>query len=195
MVSDKKIILASQSPRRKELLEKCGISFEIMVTDADENVNEKIAPADFVSLISKRKAQQAVDRCILENGKNIIIIAADTVVALGNEIFGKPKDDHDAFVMLKKLQGKSHFVYTGLTVAFIDNENKVMFKEDICDTEVKFKALIDSEILDYIATGEPADKAGAYAIQGIAAQFIENINGDYNNVVGLSTDRLLKMIN
>ena len=195
MVSDKKIILASQSPRRKELLEKCGISFEIMVTDADENVNEKIAPADFVSLISKRKAQQAVDRCILENGKNIIIIAADTVVALGNEIFGKPKDDHDAFVMLKKLQGKSHFVYTGLTVAFIDNENKVMFKEDICDTEVKFKALIDYEILDYIATGEPADKAGAYAIQGIAAQFIENINGDYNNVVGLSTDRLLKMIN
>jgi septum formation protein len=96
--------------------------------------------------------------------------------------------------MLKKLQGKSHFVYTGLTVAFLDNKNKIDYKEDICATEVIFKPLTDTEILEYIATGEPIDKAGAYAIQGIASKFIQKINGDYNNVVGLSTDRLLKII-
>jgi septum formation protein len=191
---NKKIILASQSPRRKELLEKCGISFDVMVTDADETVNEKMKPSDFVSLISKRKAEQAVDKYISENSKhsNVIIISADTIVALGDEIFGKPKDNNDAFSMLKKLQGKSHFVYTSLTVAYLDN--KIDYKEDICGTEVKFKPLSDTEILDYIATGEPMDKAGAYAIQGIASKFIEKINGDYNNVVGLSTDRLIRII-
>ena len=196
LLSDKKIILASQSPRRKELLERCSIPFEVMVTDTDENVNEKMMPSDYVAFISRRKAEQAVNKFISENNElaNTIIIAADTVVALEGEIYGKPMDHNDAFLMLKKLQGKSHYVYTGLTVTFLDDMNGVYYKEDVCATEVIFKSLTDSEISDYISTGEPFDKAGAYAIQGIASKFIEKINGDYNNVVGLSTDRLLKIL-
>lgn len=188
------IILASGSPRRKELLRNAGISFEVLVTDVDENVNRHVSPSEFVSIISKRKAGAAVKSCIDTGRKQVIIIAADTVVHIGDEILGKPADKDDAFRMLRLLENRWHGVYTGITVAFIDND-RAEYLQDFCHTKVKFKPLSNERISEYINTGEPFDKAGAYAVQGQGGDLVEKIVGDYNNVVGLPIDRLLKMLN
>lgn len=172
------IILASKSPRRKELLSLCGIEFSVMPTEADETLPENISPAEAVEHLSRIKAEPLKN----ENG---IIIGADTVVAIDDIILGKPRDEKDAFDMLKALSGKTHFVYTGVTI--IKGEKSVTFSEK---TEVEFFPLSDEEIADYVKTGEPLDKAGAYGIQGKGALLVKKINGDYNNVVGLPVSRL-----
>lgn len=187
MAEQTKIILASQSPRRKELLQKHGISFSVFVTDADETVDEPMAPADLVEELSCRKAQSAAEHFLNEK---VLIIAADTVVALDNEVFGKPADAEDAFSMLQKLSGKAHSVFTGVTLARV-KEGKVSYQKTVCETKVYFKTLTEEEIRDYIATKEPFDKAGSYAIQGIASKFVEKIQGDYDNVVGLPVEAIL----
>ena len=146
------IILASASPRRREILEKANINFKIIVSDADENINEK-RPDVYVLEIAKRKA------AAIEN-ENDIIIAADTAVSVEGRILGKPKDENDAFEMLKLLSGKKHSVYTGVCVR--KNEETVTFCEK---SDVYFKKLEDVEICNYIASGEPFGKAGAFAIQ------------------------------
>ena len=189
-VNSKNIILASASPRRKELLSACGINYSVLVTDADENISEKLAPYDFVKEISMRKCSAAVNAV---SDESAVIIAADTIVAKEDMIFGKPKDEADAFSMLKNLQGTSHSVYTGVSIAFVEN-GVVSYKQDVCKTDITFKNLTDEEILNYIKTGEPVGKAGAYAIQGIAGKFVVDINGDFNNVVGLPTDLVIDMI-
>ena len=171
------IILASASPRRREILEKVNIDFEIIVSDADENINET-RPQVYVSEIARRKAL-AIDR------KEDIIIAADTAVAIDDKILGKPQDADDAFKMLSLLSGKKHSVYTGVFVK--QGEKEVSFCEK---SDVYFKKIDEAEIKSYIASGEPFGKAGAYAIQGLGALLIEKIEGDYLNIVGLPLSRL-----
>lgn len=184
------IILASQSPRRKELLEKHGISFRVFVTDADETVTEPMLPSELVAELSYRKAESAANQF---QTQNVFVIAADTVVALENEIFGKPKDEQDAFLMLSKLSGKAHSVFTGVTLATV-TQGKPIYRKVVCETKVYFKPLTESKIREYIATKEPFDKAGSYAIQGIASEFVEKIEGDFDNVVGLPVGEILPFI-
>ncbi len=174
------IILASKSPRRKELMEYVGEEFVIESAEVDESYDEKLSPDKVVEYLSHIKAMP------LNNGKDIVV-GADTVVSVDGIILGKPKDEKDAFEMLKKLSGREHTVYTGVTLAKGEKINTFSVV-----TKVYFYELTDEEILEYIKSGEPMDKAGAYGIQGKGCIFIEKIDGDYFNVVGLPVSRLKK---
>jgi len=177
------IILASASPRRKELLKQMGICFEICPSKKEEIVNTR-QPKKLVEHLSLQKA-----RDVAEEKENSIIIGADTVVACQNRILGKPNSKEEAFHMLKLLEGKSHEVYTG--VAMIKQiGNQSMVKTFVEETKVFVYPMTDDEIYTYIETGESMDKAGAYGIQGKFGIFIQKISGDYNNVVGLPIARL-----
>ena len=173
------IILASQSPRRKELMGLLKVPFIIRVADIDETMDPGKAPYDEVARVSRLKAQ-AVPH---ETGD--IVIAADTIVVCDDQVLGKPRDEQDAFRMLRLLSGRSHQVMTGLTV--LQGGKSVSCTEV---TGVCFRDLQDKEIDDYIATGEPMDKAGSYGIQGGATIFVERLEGDYYNVMGLPVCRL-----
>jgi len=178
---DKQIILASASPRRAEILEKMGIENFIVVPAAISEDIESCGPEEYVKTLAKNKAVH------IAKDNEGIIIAADTIVALGDAILGKPKDENDAADMLKKLSGNMHSVYTGICI--IDTS----LKEMICDhekTDVYFRRLSEKEIDEYIKTGEPMDKAGAYGIQGRACSFIKRIEGCYYNVMGLPAAKL-----
>ena len=170
-----KLILASKSPRRVEILGNIGAEFEVIPANVDESVEDGTKPDDAVMEISKRKAL-----CILEKHADAFIISADTVVVIDNEIIGKPKDEQHAFDILKRLSGRSHFVYTGFTLC---NKDKVYC--GYVSTEVQFKELTDDEIYRYIKSREPMDKAGAYGIQEKGSVFVTGIKGDYFNVMGL----------
>lgn len=183
-----KIILASASPRRQELLQRLVKNFDVIVSDFDESkVKLEGTIEEYVKNIALGKALDIKSRLI----SDAIIIAADTIVTLDGKILGKPKDKNDAFKMLKSLQGKEHVVYTGIVV--INSVNNIV-KKDFVTTEVIFSKLNDEEISKYIETGEPLDKAGAYGIQGIGGTFIEKINGCYYNVVGLPLNKLRIML-
>ena len=176
------IILASQSSRRRELLERMGVGdFRIVTPDIDEQMDRELPPGELVGRISLEKAL-AVQA---QEGKGPIIIAADTVVALDGAVLGKPADELEAFKMLSTLSGCRHQVYTGLTV--LQGEEQYTVSEE---TTVTFRELSAEEIDRYIATGEPMDKAGAYGIQGYGALLVEGIQGDYYNVMGLPVCRL-----
>lgn len=177
MQENEVIVLASASPRRAELLESAGISFQVVPGDVDEAPLPDELPADHVKRLSRDKALDVAGRT---GGR--FFIGADTVVVCDGEIMGKPKDGADAFRMLRKLSGIAHEVITGYTV--YDKERNG-FITDAVVTKVCFHPLRDSEIDAYIATGCPFDKAGAYAIQGGAAYMVEKIDGSYTNVVGL----------
>lgn len=180
------IILASNSPRRKELLNQMGVKeFKIIAPNVDETVDGGLPPAQMVEELSLRKARAAAGRA----GPNDLIIAADTVVALDGRVLGKPRDGEDAFAMLSALSGREHHVYTGVTV-LRGGESATGHEE----TAVVFRTLAPPEIRGYIATGEPMDKAGAYGIQGRGALLVEGIRGDYCNVVGLPVFRLGRML-
>lgn len=173
------LILASQSPRRKELLGLLNIPFTVRVADIDETMDPSLPIAQAVAQLSRRKAE-AIPR-----EKDDIVIAADTVVVCDGAVLGKPKDEADAFRMLSLLSGRQHQVMTGLTV--LRGEKAVSHTEI---TDIFFRDLTESEIRAYIETKDPMDKAGAYGIQNGAALFVERINGDYFNVVGLPVCRL-----
>jgi len=168
------VILASQSPRRKELLGLTGLDFVIRVADIDETMDPGATPFDEVARLSREKAL-AVPR---ENDD--VVIAADTIVVCDGQRLGKPRDEEDAFRMLTMLSGRDHQVMTGLTV--LKGEHSETITEV---TDIHFRALSEQEIRAYIATGEPMDKAGSYGIQGGAALFVSHLEGDYFNVVGL----------
>lgn len=176
-----KIILASKSPRRKEILETMGVSFEIDVADVDESVDASLSPVEAVCEISKRKAEKVAER----HGDDEIVISADTVVVIDGKIIGKPKDKEDAFCILKNLSGRAHEVYTGFTVC-ANGKTKTDFEV----TTVQFKELLDDDIRRYVATGESMDKAGAYGIQQKGNLFVEYIHGDYYNVVGFPISKI-----
>ncbi|MFO7526103.1 MAG: Maf family protein [Ignavibacteriaceae bacterium] len=178
-----KITLASKSPRRRKLLKQLNISFGSISVETDERVKKNEKPANSVKRISNEKLLKA--REIVING---IIITADTIVVLNKKVIGKPKNKKDAFNILKALSGKIHTVYTGYSI-FNCSTNKQI--TDFEKTKVKFRVLSDQEILEYINSGSPMDKAGAYGIQDdFGAVFIEKINGCYYNVVGLPLAKL-----
>lgn len=173
------IILASQSPRRRELMGLFHIPFTTQVSDVDETMDFNNDPAQEVARISARKAYAA------NRQERDVVIAADTIVVCDGQILGKPKDGNDAFRMLKMLSGRTHQVMTGMTVLYGD---QVITHTEV--THISFCELSDEQIRTYIRTGEPMDKAGAYGIQGGAALFAHRIEGDYYNVVGLPVCRL-----
>lgn len=178
----KKIVLASASPRRRELMQLITDSFEIRVSDAEEKTEDGLSPAETVCTLAQLKAA-----AVYNKNEDEIIIAADTVVAVDGNILGKPKDRSDAAEMLKELSGRKHSVYTGVCIKTTDTE-KVFY---VC-SDVYFYQLTEDEINDYILTGEPDDKAGAYGIQGKGSLLVEKIDGDYFNIVGLPVSRLAK---
>jgi len=179
-----RIVLASASPRRKELLGQLGIEFEVCVSDVDENIAET-TPNRLVEELSARKAE-AVFRQI---DGDVLVIGADTIVALEEEVLGKPTDAEHAKEMLRRLQAKEHQVYTGVTIYKRQNGQEVCSTFYEC-TRVKFFPMTQEEIQWYVSSTEPMDKAGAYGIQGLGARYVERIFGDYNNVVGLPIARL-----
>lgn len=193
------IILASASPRRKELLEQIGLSFHIWPAKGEEVIS-KTLPDEVVMELSKQKAVEVAsmvkayeqEKKELVTPQDTLVIGADTVVACENVILGKPKDEMDAKRMLTLLSGKNHSVYTGVTIVFLDANQKAGVYTFFEKTDVFMKALSEKEIDRYIATKEPMDKAGAYGIQGKCAVYIEKIEGDYQNVVGLPVARLYK---
>lgn len=175
-----KLILASGSPRRKEILESQGIPFEVVKSGREERTKETL-PQKVVRDLSEQKALDVYDR--IQGKRNTVILSADTVVAKDGEIFGKPADEEDAVRMLTLLQGATHEVHTGVTLLICGDEVKTVRLQE--KTEVTMYPMTEEEISSYVSSGEPMDKAGAYAIQGKCAVYIEKINGDYNNVVGL----------
>ncbi len=172
----RRLVLASASPRRRRILEDAAIPHLVRPGTADETIPRGTPPAAAVELLSRRKAEAALSS--LMPGE--IVLAADTVVALDEEILGKPKDEADAVRMLRALSGRTHSVFTGVTIT--DGTRTVTAHEE---TLVTFRPLSGDEIDAYVRTGEPMDKAGAYGIQGIAGLFVSGIRGDYQNVVGL----------
>lgn len=187
-----KIILASASPRRRELLEQIGLEFEIRVSNVEEN-SSATTPWQLVEELSSQKAG-AVLKSLEPNGEDVLIIGADTVVSAGNSILGKPKDGKEASDMLRRLSGGAHQVYTGVTLlyrpAFSQSDTDMQIKTFHEATKVYFFPMTEEEISFYVATGEPLDKAGAYGIQGLFARYVKGIEGDYSNVVGLPVGRL-----
>ena len=177
---NKKIILGSASPRRRELLSQIGIEFTVRVSEKEE-VYHSETPEEIVKELALMKAENIGE----EIKADTVIIGADTVVVLDQKILGKPEDEEDAFRMLKSLQGRPHEVYTGVAVLSRDREKGRLSRSHAVKTAVYVHEMTDDEIRSYIATGEPADKAGGYGIQGAFAKYIDRIDGDYYNVVGL----------
>ncbi len=171
-----KLILASASPRRHELLTAAGIAHTVLTADTDESLPDGIPPQQAVEMLSAKKAAAVLPIAPADS----IILAADTVVALDSNILGKPKDEADALRMLTSLSGRSHDVYTGVTLT--NGQTTVTAH---AKTAVTMRNIPEAEIVSYIKTGEPMDKAGAYGIQGRAALFVTGITGNYANVVGL----------
>ena len=186
-----RVILASKSPRRREILSMLGVKFEILSADADEH-SDITDPALLVRELSLRKGRAV--RALLEAdgtwNEDTLIIASDTVVAAGNEILGKPRDDADAARMLRLLSGTEHRVVSGVALLFGAREIAAAEETAVC-----FAEMTDAQIEWYVKSGEPADKAGAYAVQGLASLYITGLRGDYFNVVGLPVHRLETLVN
>ena len=189
MQTKKRIILGSASPRRRELLEQIGISFEVRVSDKEE-VYHSLIPEEIVKELALSKAENVADDLLLDT----IVIGADTIVVSDGSILGKPKDEADAVRMIRSLQGRSHKVYTGVAILDYDDEGKRKSVVHAVETEVFVNPMSDEEIREYAATGEPLDKAGAYGIQGQFAAYIERIDGDYYNVVGLPVSYVYRQL-
>ncbi len=180
----KKIILASSSPRRKELLKTAGVEFEVHVKDVDESIPEGTPPAEAAKMTAAKKAA-----VIASEYKNDIVIGADTIVVANGRILGKPKDEADAAEMLRMLSGIEHEVITGVCIKC--DESSHFFAQT---SKVKFYDLTDEEIRAYVASGEPMDKAGSYGIQGLGCTLVERIEGDYFNIVGLPVAEVCRKI-
>ena len=171
----KDFIVASASPRRKEILSMGGFGFRIIPSDCDETIKEKLSPEETVKVLAERKALS-----VLSENENSVVLGCDTVVALGDEILGKPSDREDAFKMIKALSGKTHRVCTGVCIA---DKDKIKSFDSVA--EVEFYELSDETAESYVATGECDDKAGAYGIQGLGGTLVKSIKGDYYAIVGL----------
>ena len=200
-----KIILASASPRRRELLTQIGLEFQVVVSNVEEKVTATV-PAAVVEELSAQKAEGVLQMLGMQD---CLIIGSDTIVAVDGQILGKPKDPEDAKRMLRMLQGRAHEVYTGVTVLKVrwdDTEQTRLVDGDTVpgvqverrtfheETKVIFFPMSEEDIETYVATNDPLDKAGAYGIQGFCARYIRGIEGDYNNVVGLPVGRLYQEI-
>lgn len=190
----KKVILASGSPRRKELLEQMGLTFQILPSRKEEKqIGE--TPAQIVEGLSRQKAQDVAEQILPEGA---LVIGADTIVVCDGQIMGKPHTQEEACQMIGRLQGRTHQVYTGVTVAeteqCTDGENKITYDTFSRCTQVTVFPMNEAEIQSYVALGESLDKAGAYGIQGGFGMYVESIEGDYNNVLGLPISALYQKI-
>ena len=184
-------ILASGSPRRKEILTRMGLTYEVLVSEVSED-HEDMAPEQIVLELSRRKAEAVA--AILQNGQSAedtCIIAADTLVAIDGEVLGKPADRRESYQMIERISGREHQVYTGVTLIRLPEGKTDSFYEG---TDVYVKELTPEDIQAYVDTGEGDDKAGAYAIQGLFGAHIERFDGDYDNVVGLPAKALMEHI-
>lgn len=186
-----KIILASKSPRRKEILSSLGIKFDILVSDVNEDCDSQ-NPAELVSILSERKGLDVAKRLIPTKEK-LLVISSDTVVAAAGRIFGKPSDERDAEYMIKALAGKTHSVFSGISLITLSESGEIKCFTDFEETLVSFKNMSDEEISLYLSMENVLDKAGAYAIQGAASLWIDKINGNYFNVVGLPINKLVSL--
>ena len=185
------LVLASESPRRKQLLEEAGFSFSVFPVKVSEYLEKNLNTDAAIIAIAKEKAEAAMQTYKPLNLHNYLILAADTLVILGDQILGKPKNSTEAQQMLSMLSGQEHQVKTAIYL-IESSTKKVSF--GIETTKVKFKKINLEEIQSYIETGEPFGKAGSYAIQGIAKKFVDSTNGPYDNVVGLPIDLLKKLL-
>ncbi|MCI9189200.1 MAG: septum formation protein Maf [Lachnospiraceae bacterium] len=183
-----KIILASASPRRRELLGQIGIGFEVRISNVEERVTT-VEPAAVVEELSRQKAE-AVYASLEADVEDVLVVGADTVVALEGQILGKPSDPEQAAEMLRRLAGNIHGVYTGVTLLYRSGSGMVQRRVFHESTKVEFFPMTEEEIRRYVQSGECMDKAGAYGIQGLFARYVKKIEGDYNNVVGLPVGRL-----
>lgn len=170
------LILASASPRRQELLRGLGLSFTVQTADIDETMNPALGAAEEVARVSRKKAEAVLSGA----PEDAVVIAADTIVCIDDRILGKPESEADAAEMLRTLSGRKNQVRTGVTVCSHKTSVTQVVTTDVC-----FRPLSEAEILAYVATGEPMDKAGSYGIQGLASIFVEELHGDYFNVMGL----------
>jgi len=187
-----KIVLASNSPRRKELLHQIFDEFDVIKSNFDEDKTKEKDPEDLVQILSLKKAEEVFDR--IQNKENeLLVIGGDTLVYFDKEILGKPKDEKDGFNTLKRLQGNKNEVYSAFTIIF-KKGNKTIKETHLSKSTVTMKSMPDEEIEEYIKTGEPMDKAGSYAVQGIGSKFIEKIEGSYSSVVGLDIEKLKETI-
>ena len=183
-----KIILASASPRRRELLGQIGIGFEVRISNVEERVTT-VEPAAVVEELSRQKAE-AVYASLEADVEDVLVVGADTVVALEGQILGKPSDPEQAAEMLRRLAGNIHGVYTGVTLLYRSGSGMVQRRVFHESTKVEFFPMTEEEIRRYVQSGECMDKAGAYGIQGLFARYVKKIEGDYNIVVGLPVGRL-----
>ncbi|MEX1377048.1 MAG: Maf family protein [Eubacteriales bacterium] len=183
-IQQKEIILASGSPRRKELLMRMGVDFDIMLCDAEEIYDENMPPAQIVEFLAKQKAE-----IVNKMAQGRVVIGADTVVSIGEHILGKPADQKEAYDMIKKLSGNWHDVITGICI--FENEEYLLEHEI---TKVHFVDMTEDEIKSYINTDEPYDKAGAYGIQGLAGMYIDRIEGDFYNIMGFPMAKVRNML-
>lgn len=183
---NRKIILGSASPRRRELLRQMGVDFEVRVSDKEEHYHS-VMPDEIVKELALMKAENVADELAGETGniKDTVILGADTVVVLDEKILGKPEDEKDAFRMIQQLQGREHKVYTGVAVLDFDSEGSRHTVNHAVETKVYVHEMTEEEIQRYLAAGDYKDKAGSYGIQGSFAPYIDRIDGDYYNVVGL----------
>jgi septum formation protein len=179
-----RLVLASNTPRRRELLHAAGFEFDVAAIDVDETRGEGEPAERYVERLAQTKARAAVRR-----GPDLVVVGADTVVVVGGEVLGKPRDTADAARMLRRLSGRSHEVLTGVAVA-----RRGQMLSRVERTSVWFVRVSDAEIAWYLASGEPMDKAGAYAIQGRASRFIPRIDGSYSNVVGLPMAAVVELL-
>lgn len=183
-----RMILASASPRRRELLALLGLDYEVIPAEGEEHIS-KNEPSEVVEELAMTKATEVYEKLLKEKEEPILVIGADTVVVDQNQILGKPKDAEDAVSTLNRLQNHTHQVYTGVAIRIWRDGKSIsrIFHEK---TDVTMYPMTTEEIMDYVSGGEPMDKAGSYGIQGQAARFVKSICGDYNNVVGLPVARL-----
>ena len=178
------VILASASPRRRELLRLVGIAHEVEPADIDESVLPGESPAPHAERLARAKAHAMAER-----HPHAVVIAADTIVVVDGDILGKPRDGEQAAAMLRRLSGREHTVFTAIAVA-----RDARTESAVEDVRVTFRQITDEEIEEYIATGEPMDKAGAYGIQGYGATIVERVDGDYFSVMGLGLRRLVELL-
>lgn len=185
-IKDQRIILASSSPRRKELLNSAGVKFEILVSDCDETPIAGEGPQAMVERLAEAKAE-----VIARSHPEATVLGADTTVFIENEILGKPSDVKEANLMLRKIQGRTHVVWGGVAIL---NRSRCVRLVSSYMTEVTMCPMTDAEIEWYTSTGEPMDKAGSYAIQGLGLQFVQSLNGSYSNVVGLDIAATMNLL-
>lgn len=187
-----RVVLASNSPRRKELLHQIFDSFDVIKSDFNEEVVDEKNPEKLVKVLSSKKAEEVFDR-IESKESELLVIGGDTLVYFDGQVLGKPKDEKDAYNTLKKLQGNKNKVYSAFTV-ILKKGSKLKKETVLSKSIVTMKTMADEEIEEYIKTGEPMDKAGSFSVQGIGNKFVDSIEGAYNSVIGLDIEKLKEVL-